>query len=583
MIAGIHWIDVSIIIAYFLITLYIGVIRGGSKTKTLGDFFVAGGKWGPLVSFIFIFTSAVAGNEAVVVSGQAYQSGLSGVWYWWSFLFATPVYFLYVKYFRRARVYNIAEFLEMRYNRPVSALYSIVGGIMGMLFIGMFLLAVAKIIHGFSFFTTQQCVWLITIVVVAYVYSGGMMSTLLTDLFQGVLVIVFFSFILLPFLWNKAGGWDAIYAYGQANPELWSLIEPNTMGFSTVVALSISAIIGGIATPWMFSWISVSKNELSATQCGWGHLWKRIITLLFALYGILFAIYKPGLTDTESAWGIVMVEILPTGALGLMIISFFAAAMSSAGSFATSSSSVLSNYFYRNIMVKNRSNQHYLKAGRICAVLAILVAAVSTLHIVTIKDYIKLSMNLMSFVGIPLHFGMVWKKANNTGMWASLITGLSSYIIVVAYYMLRYDLSFTASIDPSFEASVFISSSASILAMIVGSYLGKPMDEIKIKRFYVIMNTAVGNEQRLVKAGIKLPGLIDAGLTENSHESINTEVLKQLYDQDSKDKFFGNESQLELKHEHEMPWYYPGALKILIACILLVLITWLLVKIIFVW
>lgn len=583
MIKGVHWIDASIIAAYFLITLYIGVVRGGRKTKTLGDFFVAGGKWGPLVSFIFIFTSAVAGNEAVVVSGQAYQGGISGVWYWWSFLFATPVYFLYAKYFRRARVYNISEFLEMRYNKPVSALYSLVGGIMGILFIGMFLLAVAKIIHGFTQFSTQECVWIITLVVVAYVYSGGMMSTLLTDLFQGALVIVFLCFIMLPFLWNKAGGWEALQVYGQAHPDLWNLIEPNTMGLSTVVALSISAVIGGIATPWMFSWISVSKNELSATQCGWGHLWKRIVTLLFALYGILFAIYKPGLSDPEASWGIVMNEILPTGALGLMIISFFAAAMSSAGSFATSSSSVLSNYFYRNILIKNRSNRHYLRAGRICAVLAIIFAAVSTSHIVSIKDYVKLSMNLMSFVGIPLHFGMVWKKSNNAGMWASLIAGIMSYIIVLTYYMCRFDLSFTGAIDPSFEASVYISSAAAIVGMFLGSYLGRPTEELKARRFYVIMNTAVGKESRLVNAGIKLPGLIDAGLMEDGPENLKVEELNRLYEEDSCDKFLGKDSAIELKREHEMPWYYPGAAKILIACILLIITTWLLTKLLFVW
>jgi Na+/proline symporter len=106
-ILGVHWLDFTIVVAYFAIILYIGVFQGSKRTRTLGDFFVAGGKWGPVVSFIFIFASAIAGNEAVVVGGQAYDSGLSGVWYWWSFLFATPVYFPFCTYFRRARVYNV--------------------------------------------------------------------------------------------------------------------------------------------------------------------------------------------------------------------------------------------------------------------------------------------------------------------------------------------------------------------------------------------------------------------------------------------------------------------------------------------
>ena len=124
MFLGIHPVDLLVLLVYFAAILYLGVYLGASKTKNLGDFLVAGGKWGPLVSFIFVFASAIAGNEAIVVSGKAYHSGMSGVWLWWSFLFATPVYFLFSTYYRRARVYNLAEFLEMRFQKDVAAIYA---------------------------------------------------------------------------------------------------------------------------------------------------------------------------------------------------------------------------------------------------------------------------------------------------------------------------------------------------------------------------------------------------------------------------------------------------------------------------
>ena len=61
MILGIHWFDFTIVIVYFGIVLYIGIFQGVKRTKNLGDFFVAGGKWGALVSFIFVFASADCG------------------------------------------------------------------------------------------------------------------------------------------------------------------------------------------------------------------------------------------------------------------------------------------------------------------------------------------------------------------------------------------------------------------------------------------------------------------------------------------------------------------------------------------
>lgn len=583
MIFGMHWLDFSIVMAYFAVILYVGIVQGGRRTKTLGDFFVAGGKWGPIVSFIFIFASAIAGNEAVVVGGQAYKSGLSGVWFWWSFLFATPIYFLFSTYFRRARVYNVSEFFEMRFDRYASALYSVCAGLIGILFIGMFLLAIAKILSGFMTLSQMQCIWVITLIVGAYVFSGGMMSTLLADILQGLMCLTILSFVMLPFLWVKAGGWEALCAYSAAKPEIWNLVDPKDMTIWTILALNLSALVGGIAAPWIYNWISISKNEKAATQCGWGHLWKRLITLLFAIYGILFAIYKPGLKDAEMSWGVVMGEILPVGVLGLLIASFFAAVQSSAGSYATIVSALYVDYLYRKILRPGKSRKHYLLAARIWAVAAIMFAAVSTLYISSIKDYVKLSMTLLSFLGIPIYFGIIWKKANRTGMWLSLAGGIITYVAVIVYTMNKREMGFVAAIDPSFEPAVFLSTLFSTVGMLAGSMFGKPDDELKIKRFHVIMNTPVGKEQRLVDAGIKLPALVDAGLVSEGPEQLNREEIERLYSLDSERKFFGPQSSIELRREPDLPWYYPGFVKITLCCVGLVVFTWLITKLLFVW
>lgn len=583
MVLGVHWLDFSIVMTYFAIVLYLGVLVGGRRTKTLGDFFVAGGKWGPIVSFIFIFASAIAGNEAVVVGGQAYESGLSGVWYWWSFLFATPIYFLFSTYFKRARVYNISEFFEMRYDKYASALYSFVAGIICILFIGMFLLAIAKILAGLMTFNQSQCVLLITLIVGAYVFSGGMMSTLLNDILQGLMCLFILSFIMLPFLWVYAGGWEALQNYSAEHPEIWNLVDPEKMTIWTVLALNLSALIGGIAAPWIYNWISVSKDEKAATQCGWGHLWKRLVTLLFAIYGILFAIYKPGLVDPENSWGVVMNEILPIGVLGLLIASFFAAAMSSVGTFATTSSALYSNYLYRKVISPGKSLKHYLTAGRIWAIFSILIAALSTEFIPFIKQYVKLSLTLLSFLGVPIYFGIIWRRANRTGMWLSLTCGIITYIAVIVVVMSKLQIGFVEAINPSFEKAVFLSASMSIVGMLIGSLVGKSDDQLKIKRFHVIMHTPIGEETRLLEAGIRLPALIDAGLVEDGPEALNVDVLDRLYAEDSKDKFSGPDSSIEIRREPKLPWYYRGFFQITAACFLLVVITWLITRILFVW
>ena len=64
-----HPLDWVVLVVYFVVVTFLGVVVGKKQTKSLGDFFVAGGKWGSVVAFVFVFASAVGGAEAVVVAG----------------------------------------------------------------------------------------------------------------------------------------------------------------------------------------------------------------------------------------------------------------------------------------------------------------------------------------------------------------------------------------------------------------------------------------------------------------------------------------------------------------------------------
>jgi Na+/proline symporter len=582
---GLHWSDVLILALYFAAVLYAGVFQGGRRTKTLGDFFVAGGRWGPVVSFIFIFASAVAGNEAVVVARGGYQGGLSGVWYWWSFLFATPVYYLFSTWFRRARVYNLAEFLAMRYGGAVASLYALLAGFICILFIGMLLLAIGKILGGMVAFhsdfdvNVQICIWVISLIVAAYVCAGGMMSALITDLLQGLMCLFILGFIGLPFLWREAGG---LVALRSLPPETWSMTS-ESMTLTTVIALNVAALAGGIAAPWIYNWIAVSRDEKAATQCGWGHLWKRVITLVFALYGILFLLYNtrvlatthPELSariaaDPELAWGITMKLILPPVALGLLIASFFAAAMSSADTWAATSSAMFVDYLYRRLGSRPRSDAHYLGAARGFAVASVLLSAASTLFVGSIGEYVKLAFNLLCFLGIPIYAAVLWRRANRTGMWLALGLGIASYVAVAAVTMQNRGLDFFGVIRHAFEPAVFVSTGLALVGMIAGSLLGPPEDDRRVKRFHVILNTPVGAEERLVASGIRLPSLVDAGLVPPGDEVLRDGEIERLYAADARDKLLGPDSWCELRREPGLPWYYPGLMRIVLACVALV-------------
>ncbi|MSO21777.1 MAG: sodium:solute symporter family protein [Acidobacteria bacterium] len=558
---GLHPIDVAIIATYFAIVAYIGIVIGKQKTKNLGDFFIAGGSWGPVVSFIFVVASAVGGSEAVVVAGGAYRSGLSGVWYYWHPLFAVPVYFLFSTIYKRSRVFNLAEFFAMRYGHGVAMLYAFLGMGAVMLDMGTCQLAVGKIVSGLTGLSVDQAVLAASVVAALCVASGGQMSTVLTDLFMGVLVLTVYTFLILPFVWSSA---DGFHGLRQLPTEFWSL-SSRELSSSYILALTFSSSLGAVVGPALFSWIVVGKDERTATQCAWGHLWKRGITLLFALYGMLFVISKPGLADAELAWGVVMKEIIPVGVQGLLVAGFFAALMSTVNTMATAGSALSVDYIFKRQLFPERDGRFYLRCARISAFLFVFLSYLLTRQFSNLVDFIEVVTSFLGFLCVPLYFGIVWRKSNRQGMWAALLVGVALLMIT------RFWLGLP------FQYTVFIPMFSSALTMYWVSRVTGSESEVLLNRFYCTLHTPLGQEDRLMGVGIRLPAMRGQGQAGEPEptEKIDEEALAELYRAQSSRKIFGSNSSIELVKEDGMGWYYRGFVLVLLACFALLGVAWL--------
>ncbi len=556
-----HPIDWAVVIAYFAIVAFIGIVMGQKKTKTLSDFFIAGGRWGPLVAFVFVFASAVGGAEAVVVGAGAYRSGVSGIWYWWAGIFSTTtIYFLFSTIYKRSRVFNLAEFFEMRFGWPVAIFYALLGIVVCILMLATFQLGVGKIISGLSGISVDQAVLAASILVSVYVASGGMMSSLLTDLFQGVLTLTAFSFLLLPFLWEAAGGFEGLQGLP---PEVWSL-QSKELTPSYIFTFGFAGF-GAIASPFLFSWIVVGKDERTATQCAWGHLWKRVITILFSLYGLLFAVYKPDLVDPELAWGLVMREIIPVGFLGLLVASFFSALMSTVDTMATSSSALLVDYVFKKKLFPSRRLQFYLRSARIWSFLVIFLSYLVTKKFSNIVQFLEMISPISLLLSVPLYAGIVWRRSNRQGMWASLWVGIGLLC------MTRFWL------EMPFETTVFLPTIGSVTAMLLVSYFTRPESDVLLNRFYCILNTPIGKENRLRRAGIRLPAMEEGTGADSFYlrEELDREELHSLYQSYATHKLFGSNSSIEVRKEPGLDWYYRGCVLLFLGICLLVSLYWL--------
>ena len=82
----------------------------------------------------------------------------------------------------------------------------------------------------------------------------------------------------------------------------------------------------------------------------------------------------------------------------------------------------------RRITGVSKSDSHYLRFARVFAVASIVLAAVSTLFVDKIDQYIKLAFNLLCFLGIPIYAAVLWRRATRAGMWWAFGLGIGSYV-----------------------------------------------------------------------------------------------------------------------------------------------------------
>jgi len=119
-------IDWFIVLAYLVGITWIGV-RASNRVKDNDTFLISDRKFGKWMMIFFNFGAGTQADDAVAVVSRSYSVGVSGIWYQWLWLFATPFYWLAVSIIRRMRAVSMSDYFDNRYNRSVSLLYSVVG------------------------------------------------------------------------------------------------------------------------------------------------------------------------------------------------------------------------------------------------------------------------------------------------------------------------------------------------------------------------------------------------------------------------------------------------------------------------
>jgi SSS family solute:Na+ symporter len=347
----------------------VGITVAGLWTKRFihgtGEFFIAERR----VRGYLGVASIIATEMGLVTVMYAAQKGFTGGFAAFHIALAAALVALVVGLtgfivlpIRRTGVITIPEFYEQRFGKGARVLGGAILAFSGILNMGMFLKADSLFVTSVMGLTSGAALNVAMSVmlglVLLYTMLGGMISVLVTDYLQFVLmalVLVAVSvFLMLDFEWGEiVGGVAALKGEAGFNP-----FSQEGFGGAYVLWMLFLGLVS--CALWQTAVIRASAAEDEAAvrrTFTWGAIGFLIRFMIPYFWGICALVYlarQPGLRatflpavgqptseTTLRAMPVALAQILPTGAIGLLTAGMFAAAMSTYNTYIQAWSMVL--------------------------------------------------------------------------------------------------------------------------------------------------------------------------------------------------------------------------------------------------
>ena len=376
------WPDYAVVAGALAVLLAIGFGFARAQHDT-ADFFLARRRvpwWAACLSFLATEISAVT---IISVPATAYREN----WQYAQFFIGSSlaklaVAFLFIPAFYRHNVTTIYEFLAYRFGQRSQVTGSIFFFVTRLAGSGARLTLTAVAVGYLMGWSLIPTIVVFSIVSILYIATGGVQAVVWTNVFQAVMFLVAGAVTLAYLLANVSGGLGTVLATagaaGRLNvidwgpaigaPNFWSslLTNPNIVWVALLNGIFGSMAAFGTDHDLMQRLLTVetrgeSQRTLALTPIG------TFVTLLIYL-GLgagLFTYYTqhpaPTLARPDEILPHFVATAMPPLLRGLMLAAIVLSSIDSplgslAASFVTD--------IYRPLLVRNRSEQHYLAVSR---------------------------------------------------------------------------------------------------------------------------------------------------------------------------------------------------------------------------
>ena len=452
----IQTIDLVIIGAYLVALVWIGV-HFMKKVKNVGDYYIAGRTFGPIVLMATVCATIIGGSGLMGRAGVAYSDGFKAVmtalpYLLGMFIFSGISGRISAIGFQHG-VSSMPDLFERRFGKTAKIILGAMIAFTMMGTVASQVTATATIISmlggevGLSY---EAGALIACVVFMIYTATSGLFGVVYTDVVQFFMLLIF-VYILIPIAsLTSVGGFSNFAA--NLDPDL---AKPYING--DILGDIVTYLVFTLAGAEMWQRAFAAKDGKSA---------KRGMFLGTFVYGItIFLVFFMGLVahqivgddilaqygSTDATIPALAIAVLPAGLTGLTLAGILSVIMSTADSYLLVSVQTCVHDIVKTFNPGLKEKNEIL-LSRIFAIVLPLGALVIALYI---KNAYSILMFAWSFyaaaAGLPAFAALYWRKATKSGIIAGMVSG---FTVCVGWKLAGMPFGLGATVPGAFACAI---------------------------------------------------------------------------------------------------------------------------------
>jgi len=435
-------LDLTVIVAYLLGVLGLGVWSARRRTTTANEYFLAGRSLGWVMIGAALFATNISTIHLVGLAASGYNDGMVwGNFEWMASFCLILLGLVFAPFYFRNRISTLPEYLEKRYS-PASRTFLAFMAVLGALLIhiGMSLYAGAAVFQQFFGIDVIWSILVIAIVTSIYTVLGGLRAVVVTETVQTLVLLV--GAVLITTLAVLALPEHGINSFaefkGALKPDQFSMVHPLRGADGRLNELSWVSVILGYPILGIWYWCAdqtIVQRVLGArsqrdAQIGplFAGFLKILPVFLMVLPGVIgYVLFADVIgDDANQTLPVLINELVPAGLKGLITAGMLAALMSTIAGALNSSATLVAVDIVGRARPETPDRTR-ITVGRIAAVAVMLLAMLWSTQgdkFTSIFEAInKIPLAFAPSITCVFVFGVFWPRGTKQASLAAMATG----------------------------------------------------------------------------------------------------------------------------------------------------------------